>query len=187
MSKIQVMNKRIVYPYVILHDIALYELGAAKGSEEGRFYNCLKAMVFSAFSLEAYIFHIGVNEESDWIKIEKRLNPKQKLVRLSTRKKFNSNFSSRPFMTFDQIFEFRKQIVHGKTQQLQLDEIRDGEIGYEPEILLAPWEQLINLDVAALFVEDSESMISILHPYFGYTTSPFFTQWKSSWEVKSAE
>jgi len=187
MRKILVNYERIIYPYVLLHDIAIQELAVGKDSEEGRFYNCLKAMVFSAFSLEAYIFHTGIHEESEWVKIEKRLSPKQKLVRLTSRRVYLPDFSTRPFLTFDQIFEFRKLIVHGKTEHLHIEEIRGGEIGYEPEMLLASWEKMITLDNAISFVEDSQSMIKTLHPIFGYKTDPFFTQWKSSWVVTPAK
>lgn len=145
-------------------------------------------MVFSAFSLEAYIYHIGIHVVPNWDKTEKYKDPKRKLLELTAGRKFYPDFSSRPFATFDQIFDFRKQIVHGKTEHLQQEEIREGEVGGNiPEMLLTSWEKMITLDIAISFVEDSQSMIKTLHPIFGYKTDPFFTQWKSSWEVTPAK
>ena len=188
MSKIEEKVQRTIFPYVLFHDIAHYELQAARNTGEGRFDNCLKAMVFSAFSLEAYIYHIGIQVVSNWEKTEKYKDPKSKLLELTEVKMYSPDFSSRPFATFDLIFDFRKQIVHGKTEHLRQDEIKEGEVGENiPEMLLASWEKLITLDIAVSFVEDSQSMIKTLHPIFGYQADPFFTQWKSTWEVKPAK
>jgi len=58
-NKIVVKAQTISYAYVTHHNAAFYALQAAKESVEGSFFNCLTAMVFAAFSLEAYLNHLG--------------------------------------------------------------------------------------------------------------------------------
>lgn len=182
-NKMTVKADRTIYSYVVLQDVAEYELEMAKNTEEGRFYNCLTAMLYSAFCLEAYLNHLGNLEMPNWNKVERK-SPMEKLNLLVEKRSYSPNFNERPFKTFGEIFEFRKKIVHGKTEHLKTEEIRDGEVSGKPPMLMTLWEGLTTLEMATCFVEDSASMISKLHPIFGFTTNPFWTQWKTSWELK---
>jgi hypothetical protein len=75
-NKIIVKAETTSLAYVTLHDAAYYSLQTAKDSVDGRFFNCLSAMVFSAFSLEAYLNYIGTSEFLDWVKNERSKSPK---------------------------------------------------------------------------------------------------------------
>ena len=110
-SKIVVKAQTISYAYVTLHNAAFYALQAAKESVDGRFFNCLTAMVFTAFSLEAYLNHLGTSEFPDWVKFERNRSPRQKLEMLTAKREYSPDFSKTPFGTFDHIFTFRKKIV----------------------------------------------------------------------------
>jgi hypothetical protein len=183
-SKIKVKAETTSYSYVTLQNAAKYALEAARNSKEGRFFNSLSAMLYSAFSLEAYLNHLGKSEFQNWEKIERYKSPRQKLDMLVEKSGYNPDFSKRPFDTFEKIFDFRKKIVHGKTEYIIVEEIQDGEFGDKPELPTTLWEKSTTLENAVTFVEDSASMILVLHPIFGYNSNPFSTEWKSSWEVK---
>lgn len=183
-NKIVVKAETISYAYVTLHNAAYYALQAAKESVDGRFFNCLSAMVFAAFSLEAYLNHIGTSEFPDWIKLERNKSPKQKLEMLTAKRVYSPDFSRAPFEAFDRIFKFRKQIAHGKTERVKVEEVQEGELGDKPKLPHASWQIETNLENAVSFVADSEAMIRTLHPIFGYQTDAFFTAWQSSWEAK---
>lgn len=183
-NKIVVKAKTISFAYVTLHNGAYYALQAAKESIDGRFFNCLTAMVFAAFSLEAYLNHLGTSEFPDWVKFERSKSPRQKLDMLAAKRGYSPDFSKTPFETFDQIFTFRKKIAHGKTERVEIEEVQERELGDKPELPRTSWEIETNLENAESFVEDSASMIRILHPIFGYQTDAFFTEWTSSWEGK---
>jgi hypothetical protein len=172
-NKIIVKAETTSFAYVTLHNAAYYSLQAAKDSVDGRFFNYLTAMVFSAFSLEAYLNHLGTSEFLNWVKIERSKSPKQKLEMLTEKIAFSSDFSKPPFETFDKIFKFRKQIAHGKTERVRVEEIQDGELGDKPKLPHTLWEIETNLENAKAFVEDSKSIIQILHPKFGYQTDAF--------------
>ena len=133
-NKIIVKAETTSFAYVTLYSAAYYSLKAAKDSMDGRLFNCLSAMVFSAFSLEAYLNHLGTSEFPNWVKIERRKSPKQKLEMLTAKKGYSSDFSKPPFETFDKIFKFRKQIAHGRTERVKVEEIQDGELGDKPKL-----------------------------------------------------
>jgi len=183
-SKMNVKAETISYSYVTLQNAAKYALETALKSEEGRFFNSLSAMLYSAFSIEAYLNHLGKSEFQNWEKIERHKSPKQKLDMLVEKRGYRPDFSKRPFDTFDKIFNFRKLMVHGKTESVKLEEIQAREFGDKPELPRTLWEKSITSENATIFVEDSGAMILMLHPVFGYSSDPFFTEWKSTWEAK---
>jgi len=184
-NKISVKAETTSYSYVTLHNAAYYELQAAQETEKGRFFHCLSAMLYSAFSIEAYLNHLGKAEISDWGKIERRFSPRRKLNMLIETKKYLPDFTKPPFDTFDRIFDFRKKIVHGKTERIRVEEVREGKLGDTPDLPTSDWEKSTTLENATLFYENSTSMIVLLHPIFGCTENCFSTEWISSWEVKS--
>jgi len=184
-NKIIVKAETTSYSYVTLHNAAHYALEDAKNSEHSRFFNALTAMLYSAFSLEAYLNHLGNSEFQNWEKIERSKSPKQKLDMLVDKRGFVPDYSKKPFDVFDEIFKFRKKIVHGKTEHLKIEEVREGEIGDTPETPMTSWEKSTTLENAISFVEGSAEIITELHPIFGYKSHPFATEYRSSWEVKS--
>jgi hypothetical protein len=183
-NKIIVKAKTISFSYVTLHNAAHYALQAAQRSIDGRFFSCLTAMVFSAFSLEAYLNHLGNSEFPNWAKFERNKSPRQKLEMLVAKRGYSPDFSKPPFSTFDQIFTFRKEIAHGKTEQIEIEEVQVRELSDQPNLPTTWWESETTLESAKSFVEDSASMIRVLHPIFGYQADAFSTEWKSSWEAK---
>jgi hypothetical protein len=183
-KKYVVKAKTTSFEYVTLYNAAYYALQAAKGTMDGRFFNSLTAMVFAAFSIEAYLNQLGTSEFPDWAKLERNKSPKQQLEMLTAKRGYSPNFSKPPFGTFDRIFAFRKKIAHGKTERVEVEEIQERELGDQPDLPTTSWESEITLENAVSFVEDAASMIRILHPIFGYRTDAFSTEWKSSWEAK---
>jgi hypothetical protein len=182
--KIVVKAETISYAYVTLHNAAHYALQAARETEDGRFFNCLTAMVFAAFSLEAYLNQLGTSEFPDWTKFERNKSPMQKSEMLTAKRGYAPDFSKSPFGTFDRIFKFRKQIAHGKTERVKFEEVQEGELSDKPKLPHAAWQTETNLKNAVSFVEESAAIIRTLHPIFGYQTAAFFTAWQSSWEAK---
>jgi len=103
---------------------------------------------------------------------------------LIAKRGYSPDFSKPPFSTFDQIFTFRKKIAHGKTERVEIEEVQERDLGDRPELPRTSWQIESNLENATSFVENSASMIRLLHPIFGYRTDAFFTEWNSYWEAK---
>ena len=48
-------------------------LDEAKSSDEGRMFNCMDTIVYSAFAMEAFINHIGSHLHDNWFKKERSI------------------------------------------------------------------------------------------------------------------
>ena len=125
--------------------VAGSSLEEAVSTEEGRFYNCISSIVFSAFCIEAYLNQIGEKLFPDcWAELERRPH-KQKLKKIAERLQFKPDFSSLPFQSYDEIFRFRNLIAHAKP----------GEF--------TEFERLSDLGHAAKFLCCTEGMINEIH------------------------
>jgi hypothetical protein len=116
-------------------------------------------MLFSAFCLEAYLNHLGDLRTSFWDSVKRGLSPREKLDVLCKVLSFVPDFSRRPFQTFSTIFKLRDLLVHASTERLKLEGefiLPDGESPPQP---LAKWEQIISLEAAKRFLDDTEAIV----------------------------
>ena len=163
-QKVTMRTRRFVMPYIHLFESASIAIQQAENSEENQFHNCLTAILFSAFCIEAYLHHIGGKYFEDWEKFERKLEPKKKLLHIADKHmNFRPDFSRRPFQSFSEIFDFRNTLVHGKTQVLEHD--TKQEITEEPIPPLADWEKFCTIKRAKKLYGDTEEIIRILHSY----------------------
>lgn len=147
---------------------------------EGRYFKYITVMVFSAFCLEAYLNHIGRMYYSKWYELEKKISPRKKLEMILEKLGMSPDFGSRPFQTFQQIFYFRDQIAHGKTEYLH----REGMIKITPEENIplphSEWELLVSEPQAKIFMDDADEIIRTIHTQAGFS-SHHFDLGSSSW------
>ena len=186
-QKVTVRADKTVYTFAYLYIAALDALKQAKATEEGRFYTCMTAELFSAFCLEAYLNHLGAQKFPYWESIERKLGPSEKLKMISHEIGLKLDFGSRPFQSFSILFQLRNSLVHGKTEYLELiDEqiLNDREKPRLPEI---KWKSLINLDKADQFTEDTKLMIETIHAKSGIRRNPLFTPETSRWAIRPSE
>jgi hypothetical protein len=131
----------------------------AQEEEKYRLYNCMIVMVFSAFALEAYINHLGEKYIHDWERYEKKkFKDKLKHVFLTT--SYTTKLESKPFCYIDEIFDYRKQIVHGRTEKIiNRQKLIIGDIPKLPE---TEWQKHTNLMNAEKFRNRVEEIIEKL-------------------------
>ncbi len=178
---------RMVLAYSYLQASSWNALEQAKEAETGRFYNCMTAMLHSAFCLEAYLNHLGAKKVTCWNVLERKLSPGDKLEVLAKTMNFSIDVSQRPFQTFKQIFGFRNALVHARTEYVSVEsEQRLGE-GERPSKPQADWEKMISLRIAQRFFDDTRAMIVMLHAQAGYKQDPFWTLETSHWEIKRSQ
>ena len=72
-KKGQVSGKTSVYTYAILREMAWNHYETATEHESGRNLHCMSAVVFSAFTLEGYLNHVGVLRIRHWDLLERKL------------------------------------------------------------------------------------------------------------------
>ena len=79
----------------------------------------MAAGVFSAFTVEAYMNHLGQNQVAGWGILERKLSPREKLDFLSTALHFTVDWSRRPYQSFDVMLKLRDALAHGKTEPIE--------------------------------------------------------------------
>ena len=172
--KLSVSSERNIHTYVYLHNAADWVLEQAEATEEGRFYNCMGSIILSAFCIEAYLNHIGSKFLPYWEdEIKKDISTQNKLKIICPHVNLVPDFSRRPFQTFKLITKYRNIMAHAISETI-LDRgtqlIRDGEHIIYPETW---WEKHSKLKTAKRWLEDTESMITVIHEAAGEGGAPF--------------
>ena len=162
-SKATVHVKRMMPTYSRLRGIAWRSLKLAEQNIKGRESNCVISMLFCAFSLEAYLNHIGAKHFNRWEVMKEKLSPQDKLILITDEIGVNVDFSRRPFQTFKKVFKFRNWMVHAKTEEIEFKGELILDEDEKPPKPLAEWEKWVKLSTAQRFDEDSKAIIKLLH------------------------
>jgi hypothetical protein len=131
----------------------------------------MTAAVFSAFSLEAYLNHLGATRFRCWEELE-RLSVDAKLSLLLENLGQSPDFSKRPFQTTKILFRIRNQLAHGKTEKVEEATIQKLFPGERPRYPEGSWERLCTKSHAVRFHEDSVAVIRQLDAWTG-EANPF--------------
>lgn len=113
--------------FAIHYKSAVFFLDNAEQIEDGRFYNIMSSILFSALCVEAYLNHQGsVEFDKDWESWDSQNKPniKMKFLKLSKLYSLELDFSKEPFSIIQPLFEFRTLLVHGRTQTIQKKVLR---------------------------------------------------------------
>lgn len=160
-KKNKVLVKYTVRPYDLFYDLTYYSLKQAKEQKKLRTYNCMITMVFCAFSIEAFINHLGAEMIPGWESFERKpINDKLKLISNSIH--FPLDKRKKPICYIDMIFNYRDNIAHGRTETINKNQIV-GPDGI-PEMPSAEWEEKTTLKKAEDFRKyTKEIIISLSH------------------------
>ena len=96
----------------------LYYYGV--NEEKGSMHLFRASIVFTAFTFEAYLNHIGPKIFRFWKSLE-RLSPKDKLNVIAEKIDLEIDYGKRPWQIMKKLFGFRNDIAHGKSE-VKVDE-----------------------------------------------------------------
>lgn len=175
-KKLRLRATRKVYPYLLLWNRCRWAFEDSKEHVEFE-YLYLYSMLLCAFTLEAYLNHLGKLQCHEyWPELESK-RPIEKLDEISSIIGLQLDRSRRPSQTFKEIFEFRNDIVHAKPAEViaeieyPVEEfLKADELPPEPP---TDWEKALNPDKANRFFQDTEAMIIFLHKGSGLGDKPF--------------
>jgi len=88
------------------------------------------SLIFTAFSFEAYLNHIGPKIFSCWEALE-ILSPEGKLDIVCEKLQINIPKGNRPRQTVRELFKFRNNLAHGKTVTIEESSIPDVDQYFE--------------------------------------------------------
>lgn len=154
---------------------AKYMLELAENSKKGQLYTTVSALVFSAFTLEAYLNHLGKLRNKEWNEIERKYSKfdKYKLFASAVGINFDS-FRSRPYSTLKELFEFRDRMAHGKTTIENVDISVNMNNNFIPQLNAEnDWQAFATLENARIAIEDVEILVKEMHSANGYPRNPF--------------
>lgn len=126
---------------------------------KGSYHQFLGSIVFAAFTLEAFLNHIGETIFESWEELE-RLPPKAKLKVICEKLRIKPDFASMPWQIVPEIFGIRDKVAHGKNEILRDEQLLsvddyDEKMG---EILRARWQEYATRENAERVREHLEKL-----------------------------
>ena len=160
-----IIKERDVKTYVEMWHTSKCLLEKGIEQQEGNFHQFMASIVFTAFTFEAYLNHVGPKVFECWLDLE-RLGPREKLNIIAEKLNLEIDYGIRPWQVMTQIFAFRNRIAHGKTEIVKRQETvsyseqSDNKLG-----TMAPtkWEEYCTKENAIRAREDVESMVKAIH------------------------
>jgi hypothetical protein len=171
-KKYRVQATTTTYTYVYCWIAARQALKRAQEEERGSFYFNMMAGIFAAFTVEAFLNHLGRQQVSEWKEFERKLGPREKLVLLRRVLHFSADHSKRPFQTLYKMFRLRDALAHGRTATVATDlgvENPEDESANYPE---PDWKKLCTLESASRMVKDAELIVRDLSAKTGSKRDP---------------
>ena len=169
--KAKVSKERQVNTYSEMWHASYIMLEKAKEAPAWPYYELMASLIFSAFTLEAFLNHIGQNVFKCWEDLEKKLSSSGKLNLIAEKLEIRKDDGKRPFQTVIELFKFRNEVAHGKTVYLKSEDqiaVVDGKLDqHMQESLQTPWQQYCNLKNAERAREDVEEICRIIHKTSG--------------------
>ena len=186
-ARYRVKASRTTNTYVYCHAAARQALAQAEREQAGFFYSCMIAGVFAAFTVEAYLNHLGQERVKGWDILERRLSLRDKLALLCQHLQLSVDHSKPPFQTLTSMLRLRDALAHGKTETVVSDAVvdhrpGDGDRWPDPE-----WVSLCSVDSARRMVRDSEAMVRDLSTRSGSSGDPFESSGHGSGGVSLVE
>lgn len=112
--KIIFEKERQVNTYAHMWHTALILRKTSRNAGKDTLHMNRACLVFIAFSMEAFLNHVGHLFVNSFDSFE-RLKIKEKILILSRNIGFNVDFGHRPWQIVTPLFSFRNDIAHGKT------------------------------------------------------------------------
>ncbi|MCW8177378.1 hypothetical protein D8B25_18970 [Verminephrobacter aporrectodeae subsp. tuberculatae] len=139
---------------------AKHMLRLAKAQAEGQFYTATASLLYSAFTLEAYLNHIGpALYKKNW-KCNERMPVIKKFKKLAEEVSVKFNMDERPYGTLTKLFEFRNSRAHGHTLEEKIDQEIEWSEGHLP--MVGEWSSSAKPEYAEEVLKDVTEIISEL-------------------------
>jgi hypothetical protein len=180
-KQVRVKSEKTLYTFAYLRNASHMFFNLGKTTTHGRAHMFLAPMLLSAFSMEAYLNHLGSETIPYWATLERKLGPGEKLEILTKHLMSSIDATKRPFHTFPLLFRFRNALVHGRTEHLTADSTQFLSEDAIPRLPEAKWEKMISQRMAERFLADTKGMIQILQANARLEPGLLFTPEEAGW------
>jgi hypothetical protein len=163
--KVIIKKERDVYTYAEMWHTSSCLLKKGIDNREGSYHQFMASLVFTAFTLEAYLNHIGPKLFQCWTDLE-RLGPREKLNVISEHLGVKVSNGHRPWQIIKKLFGFRNDIAHGKSVVVQSEEVIPLDKHNDElfrELVKPDWENFCTEENAQKAREDVGKIIHLLY------------------------
>lgn len=163
MRKVKVSLFRKQITYSDHWNAAKIYLHEGKEAKRYSYYKYLSSVLFVAFSLEAFLNHVGEEIFTAWEEMEK-LPPKSKIAVICEKLAIKLNYGILPWQIIPEIIGIRNKIAHGKNSLLKKVVIVDHDKYDEvfQEFLTADWQKYATKDKAERALREMEKVFRII-------------------------
>jgi hypothetical protein len=143
-GKVKTSRERLLVTYAEHWQSSQTFLKLGIENPEGSYHQFLGSIVFTAFSLEAFLNHVGEAIFKSWPELEK-LTPKGKVNLITEKLGVKVDYGSMPWQIIPEIIGVRNKIAHGKNELLRDERMLtvdtyDEKMG---EILRSHWQSYV--------------------------------------------
>ena len=96
MAKARIGGKKTAVTFAYMRLGAKYMLKLAEESNEGQLYTLVASLIFSAFTLEAYLNHLGKLRNKEWDEIERKYPKLEKYKLFAAAAGIQADFNAPP-------------------------------------------------------------------------------------------
>jgi len=158
-----IISEKTVYTVGYLRQVSWHALEEAKEKEKSSYLNLMTSLVFSAFTIEAYLNYLGEKIIPFWSTIERNLSPAKKLEAIAIQLAQPIDFGRRPFQSFNSIFQVRDLLAHARTEYMKDESIQVLSENGTPKLPQAKWQEQITIENVQRYLDDTKEMIEHLH------------------------
>lgn len=169
-KKVVVEKEREVTTYAEMWHTSFCLLEKGQKEPKGSFHQFMASLVFTAFTLEAYLNHIGSKIFSCWGDLE-RLSPREKMNVIAERLGVKVDYGKQPWQVMKKLFQFRNDIAHGKSIKVKTKEVLPLAKHQEDDIhsfVQTRWEKYCTEKNAVRARDDVEKIVHLLHEAAGF-------------------
>jgi hypothetical protein len=162
---VSVSKERVVKTYAEMWHTSYCLFQKGIEDQKGCCHQFMASLVFTAFTLEAYLNHIGPKVFNCWDDLE-RLSPREKLNVIVEKLQVDIHYGHRPWQVVKHLFGFRNNIAHGKSVVVKsnsvvpLDRYSDDRLG---DYARTVWEKYCTRENAKKAREDVEKIVHLLY------------------------
>ncbi len=162
-NKVHKTSEREIITYAEHWHSSRIFLKHGKENQVGSYHQFLGSIVFTAFTLEAFLNHVGNAIFESWSDLE-RLSPKGKINIICEKLEIEPNFGETPWRIAPEIFGIRNKVAHGKNELLRDEKMLsidnyDERMG---EMLRADWQKYATDKNAECARENVEKICQII-------------------------
>jgi hypothetical protein len=173
--KRHIKRDRLLNMYASLWHTSWCLLEAGKAKRAGSYHAFLSSIVFSAFTFEAYLNHVGAKLFTSWDDID-TLSPESKLKLICERLHLTINHGVRPWQTLRTVIRVRNRLAHGRTMSLEDEYSETYDPAHEPprpDFIQTEWEKLSTAPTAERVREDVQAAMEMIHAASGASSEDY--------------